>query len=228
MKSENVSRCATSPVGLAALNALRPTPRDRTPMPTQQRLRPHQEHLPRRPRQNPAERAQKHPVARRKRRPRNLPTQNRDFVSEHDDLQLLRRVPRAHSTTSPSKRQTTRYTSDTNTTSKGTGGRRYRAPCVRSTQPRSDRVCAPHGRERLWFQSALTRRPTFVAGCIDPPVGMTLSAASVRVSPPPSQAGDEGEGDRESDREHDRVFDVLDRLVDARVARAERPADPGE
>ena len=50
-------------------------------------------HMPRPPRQNPAERAQKQPIARRERRPRQLPTQNRDFVSEHDDLQLLRRVP---------------------------------------------------------------------------------------------------------------------------------------
>ena len=43
--------------------------------------------------QNSAERRQKQPVARRERRPRSLPAQNREFVPQHDDLQVLRGIP---------------------------------------------------------------------------------------------------------------------------------------
>jgi hypothetical protein len=71
---------------------IRPVLRDKTLMPTQQRLRAHREHVPGASRQDPAQPREQQPVARREHRPRNLPPQNRELVPQHDDLQVLRDV----------------------------------------------------------------------------------------------------------------------------------------
>jgi hypothetical protein len=63
---------------------------DEPSMPAQKRLRPHQERPPRATRQHPAERRENQPVPRRELRPPRLPPQNRQLVTQHEDLQFLR------------------------------------------------------------------------------------------------------------------------------------------
>src|SRR5439155_2442273 len=73
----------------------RPPPRVRPPfphklaMPTKQRVRANEERRPARPAQQPASRGQEHPVGLLQPRPCDLPAQNRQLVTEHDDLKLL-------------------------------------------------------------------------------------------------------------------------------------------
>src|SRR5262249_2465203 len=68
----------------------RPAASDESAMPLQQRLRPHQERMPRAPRQHSTQRREEEPIARLEAWLSNLPTKNRQLVAEDENLQLLR------------------------------------------------------------------------------------------------------------------------------------------
>src|SRR6266496_1699263 len=65
---------------------VRPVSSDQLPVPAQQRLGPHHERLPRATRQHAAQRREQQPVTRRVQRPSNLPPQDRQLVTQHQDL----------------------------------------------------------------------------------------------------------------------------------------------
>ena len=61
-------------------------------MPTQQRLRTHQESAPAAPRHHPAQRCKQQPVVRLKPRLADLTAKNRQLVPDNENLELLHRV----------------------------------------------------------------------------------------------------------------------------------------
>jgi hypothetical protein len=65
-------------------------------MPAQKRLRPNEEGVPGAARQHATERGQQQPVVYLQSRPARLPAKNRQLVSEHEDLQLLRSITAAN------------------------------------------------------------------------------------------------------------------------------------
>ena len=65
-------------------------------MPAQQRLRPHQERVPAAPRQHSAQRRKEKPIAWLEPGLANLPTEDRQFVAEDENLQLLRTLTTAN------------------------------------------------------------------------------------------------------------------------------------
>jgi hypothetical protein len=69
-----------------------PTAGDQPTVPAQQRLRPHQEDAPRAARQHPAEPREQQTIVRREPRTSDLPAKDREFVAEHQNLDLLRPV----------------------------------------------------------------------------------------------------------------------------------------
>jgi hypothetical protein len=68
---------------------IRPTARDQSPMPAQQRLGPHEEDVPAAPRQHSTQRSEQRPVVRLEARPTGLSAKNRQLVPEYEDLELL-------------------------------------------------------------------------------------------------------------------------------------------
>jgi hypothetical protein len=69
-----------------------PAAGDQLPMPAQQRLRLNHERLPAASRQDPAQRREQQPVVRLESRLTDLPTEDRQLVPEHENLELLRPV----------------------------------------------------------------------------------------------------------------------------------------
>jgi hypothetical protein len=62
---------------------------DQSTVPAQQRLWPHQEDVPRAARQRAAQRGEQQPVMQLEPRLADLPAQDRQFVPEHENLELL-------------------------------------------------------------------------------------------------------------------------------------------
>jgi hypothetical protein len=62
-------------------------------VPAQQRLRPHRELVPAAARHDPAERRYDEPVARLEPGLTHLPTEDRQLVPQHENLELLRTIP---------------------------------------------------------------------------------------------------------------------------------------
>src|SRR6266705_1313398 len=65
-----------------------PLPRHELSVPAQQRLGTHEEDVPARARQDPAERRQEGPVARAVHRPLDLATKDRESMTKHDDFEV--------------------------------------------------------------------------------------------------------------------------------------------
>jgi hypothetical protein len=114
-------------------------------MPTQKRLRADKEHAPGASRQDTTECGQQQTVIRREHRLRSLASQNREFVSQHQDLQVLRGVPACEHQKETQHAANDEIHERRQQTSKGRGRRRYRAPPPTHHHPLSPgRVCAPH------------------------------------------------------------------------------------
>jgi hypothetical protein len=86
---------------------VRPVARNEAAMPAQQRLRSRQKRPPRTARQHPTERGEHEPVARLEPRPAHLSAQDRQLVSQHEDLEFLRAVAACEQKTSSNNRQAT-------------------------------------------------------------------------------------------------------------------------
>ena len=69
---------------------IRPAAGDEPAMPVQQRLRSHEESVPSAPWQHAAQRSEKKPIMRPEPRLTNLPAKDRQLVTEHENLQLVR------------------------------------------------------------------------------------------------------------------------------------------
>jgi hypothetical protein len=65
--------------------------RHQTPVPAQKRGRPDEKRRPAASRQHPARCCQEQSVGWSKRRPRNLPAKDREFVTQDDDLKVFER-----------------------------------------------------------------------------------------------------------------------------------------
>jgi hypothetical protein len=74
---------------------IRPSAGDKPPVPAQQRFGPHQEGMPRAPRQHLTQRRKEEPILWLEPRMANLPTKNRQLVAEDKNLQLLRALTAA-------------------------------------------------------------------------------------------------------------------------------------
>lgn len=74
---------------LAGTTWRRPSFRDQAPMPTEQRGRRDEERVPACAGQEAARRRQEQPLGRRHRRTLRLPTEDAEFVLQHDDFQFL-------------------------------------------------------------------------------------------------------------------------------------------
>ena len=85
------------------------------------RFRPDAEGVPRAERQHPTQRSKQEPVARLEARPASMPAQDRQLVTQHKDLQLLRALtaPEQHNSAQTADTQRRTPTTIPTTTSKG-------------------------------------------------------------------------------------------------------------
>ena len=125
-----------------------PVVRNEPAMPAQERFRPHHECLPRTARQHPTERREQQPVARLEARPVRLPTQDRQRVARHEDLQLFRALA------APEQHDQLEQPADDDVHERQAQGRppqdglptlpRHQQGASHSDRRDADRVCAPH------------------------------------------------------------------------------------
>jgi hypothetical protein len=142
---------------------------DELTVPTQQRVRPHREARPRRPRQRTAQRRQQRTISTRQPRPSRLTPQNSQLVAQHKDLQFLRATRRPNKNTSANRLRTARYSNDQ---SKQPSLHDREGRTYRSRGPGRGRVCEPYARiadfVNVWIPGPNVRRA--VAGKPAPPV----------------------------------------------------------
>jgi hypothetical protein len=128
-------------------------------MPAQQRLRPDEECSPGISRQQPAERGQQQPVTGREPRPGNLSTQNRQLVTQDENLQLLRTLAPAEQhdelkqTADDSVRQRPEQAQPPEGGKADASATGARANPISRLSTRRSNMCTPHGLEERLEQA---------------------------------------------------------------------------